>query len=152
MEALTRPNGLTRKALRLVHSEEELQSMLARLQSILERFTPGDGAGSLREPISLREQEAVLHGVEMAVRGAVAYAALEFSPEPPTEPQPGPDSGSSERQRQPGSDSPERQPGSNSAELLPTEPLSPPVLQRVLVPRGSVADRPTRHRRPRSDP
>ncbi len=180
MEALTRPNGLTRKALRLVHSEEELQSMLARLQSILERFTPGDGAGSLRKPISLREQEAVLHGVEMAVRGAVAYAALEFSPERPTEPQPGPDpdsperqpqpvsvspvqptelqrqfrpvsperptepqpepdSDSPERQRQPGSDSPERQPGSNSAELLPTEPLSPPVLQRVLVPRGSVA-------------
>ena len=106
MEALTRPNGLTRKALRLVHSEEELQSMLARLQSILGRFTPGDGAGSLREPISLREQEAVLHGVEMAVRGAVAYAALEFSPERPTEPQPGPDPDSPERQPQPVSVSP----------------------------------------------
>ncbi len=202
MEVLTRGNGLTRKELRLVNSEQELQSMFAKLQAMLERFSPGDGAGSLREPISLREQEAVLEVVERAVLGAAAQAASVFSPEWPTEPQPGsdpdsperqpqpgsvsldqstelqrqlgpvsperstepqpePDPDSPERQRQPGSnsaelldpdefgadsperqpdpDSPERQPGSNSAELLATEPLSLPVPQPALVPRGSVA-------------
>ena len=96
MEALTRPNGLTRKALRLVASEEEeeeegeLQSMLARLEIIPEGFTPGGAAGSSGEPISEREQEAVLHGMELALGRAVANAALDFLPERPTELQPVP--------------------------------------------------------------
>ena len=90
MQVWTKPHGLTRKALRLVDSEEELQSMLARLESILEGFTPGGAAGSSGEPISEREQEAVLHGMELVLGRAVANAALDFLPERPTELQPVP--------------------------------------------------------------
>ena len=90
MQVWTKPHGLTRKALRLVDSEEELQSMLARLESILEGFTPEGAAGSSGEPISEREQEAVLHGMELALGRAVANAALDFLPERPTELQPVP--------------------------------------------------------------
>ncbi len=114
--------GLTRTKLRQVNSEEELQSMLAQLQR--KRFTSGEfGAGDVGgEPKSLRDQEAVLDGVERPVRGAAAQAAWAVSPERPTERQPGPDPDSPERQRQPGPDSPERQPGSNSAELPTNSP------------------------------
>ena len=98
--------------------------MLAQLQSMLERFTSGEfGAGDVGdEPISLRDQEAVLDGVERPVRGAAAQAAWAVSPERPTERQPGPDPDSPERQRQPGPDSPERQPGPNSAEWPTNSP------------------------------
>ena len=76
MQALTRGYGLTRTELRQVNSEGELQSMLAQLQSVLERFTSGDfrACDVGDQPISLREQEAVLEGLERAVRGAATQA------------------------------------------------------------------------------
>jgi hypothetical protein len=141
IEVLTKGNGLTRTELRLVDSQEKLQIMFAKLQTMLERFRPGDGAVSLRAPISSREQEAVLEVVQRAALVAAAQAASVLSLEWPTEPQPESVSldQSTELQRQLGSVSPERstelqpesfpererQPGSNSAELLDADEFGP---------------------------
>ena len=141
MEVLTRGNGLTRTELRLVDSQEKLQIMFAKLQTMLGRFRPGDGTASLRAPISSREQEAVLEVVQRAALVAAAQAASVLSLEWPTEPQPESVSldQSTELQRQLGSVSPERstelqpepfpererQPGSNSAELLDADEFGP---------------------------